>query len=261
MPFRESTIWITQIQVRSSSKQQFLSAIFRYNHLVESSVNILLQTLKDNLKPSELTGLDKENYPCLYPESKQAKNNKGNRCWECMPCCYWSLFIFFNQRCIEALVKSKRQSLDAIKRRMQAASKHSKDSSDADTKSPALFKVSGSLGKFASFELSRFHPFPLPLPSFNQTFFSITLISAALSPSLYPFCILPPVWYLSLSALSSLPPLYSSVCSVCRSPCLRSYLVSHHCFLLFSRFPFIVPFSSISLFHLPCFFYSRRTLF
>ena len=104
-------------------------------------MNILLQTLKDNLKPSELTGLDKENYPCLYPESKQAKNNKGNRCWECMPCCYWSLFIFFNQRCIEALVKSKRQSLDAIKRRMQAASKHS---SDTDSKSPALFKVSDS---------------------------------------------------------------------------------------------------------------------
>ena len=47
--------------------------------LVESSVMILLQTLKDNLKPSELVGLEKPNYPCLYPESKQAKNNKGNR--------------------------------------------------------------------------------------------------------------------------------------------------------------------------------------
>ena len=105
-------------------------------------MNILLQTLKDNLSPTELTGLDKENYPCLYPESKQAKNNKGNRCWECMPCCYWALFIFFNQRCIDALVKSTRQSLDAIKRRMQAASKHSKESSDMDVKSPALFKVS-----------------------------------------------------------------------------------------------------------------------
>lgn len=113
----------------------------RQNHLVESSVNILLQTLKDILSPSELTGLDKVNYPCLYPESKLAKNNKGNRCWECMPCCYWALFIFFNQRCIDALVKSTRQSLDAIKRRMQAASKHSKESSDSDTKSPALFKV------------------------------------------------------------------------------------------------------------------------
>ena len=109
---------------------------------MESSVNTLLQTLKDNLNSDELVGLDKENYPCLYPESKQAKNNKGNRCWECMPCCYWGLFIFFNQRCIDALVKSTRQSLDAIKRRMQAASKHSKESLDADNKSPALFKVS-----------------------------------------------------------------------------------------------------------------------
>ena len=66
-----------------------------------------------------------------------------------MPCCYWSLFIFFNQRCIEALVKSKRQSLDAIKRRMQAASKHSKDLSDSDAKSPALFKVSPTLFLFS----------------------------------------------------------------------------------------------------------------
>ena len=111
---------------------------------MESSVNTLLETLKDNLNSDELVGLDKENYPCLYPESKQAKNNKGNRCWECMPCCYWGLFIFFNQRCIDALVKSTRQSLDAIKRRMQAASKHSKESLDADNKSPALFKVSAS---------------------------------------------------------------------------------------------------------------------
>lgn len=154
-------------------------------------MNILLQTLKDNLKPSELTGLDKENYPCLYPESKQAKNNKGNRCWECMPCCYWSLFIFFNQRCIEALVKSKRQSLDAIKRRMQAASKHSKDSSDADAKSPALFKVNGSLGlvgfivfRFLFFPLynhlclSLFSPLPflVPFPPFHFLTFLVSFI-------------------------------------------------------------------------------------
>lgn len=124
--------------------QAFFVCECRLNNLVESSVNILLQTLKDNLSQSELTGLDKVNYPCLYPESKLAKNNKGNRCWECMPCCYWALFIFFNQRCIDALVKSTRQSLDAIKRRMQAASKHSKEGGDGDAKSPALFKVSVS---------------------------------------------------------------------------------------------------------------------
>lgn len=156
--------------------------LLRYNHLVESSVNILLQTLKDNLRPNELTGLDKENYPCLYPESKQAKNNKGNRCWECMPCCYWSLFIFFNQRCIEALVKSKRQSLDAIKRRMQAASKHSKDLSDSDAKSPALFKVSPTLFLFSvqCFPLHlNYHPgilirsASLPFPAAMMTLLSI----------------------------------------------------------------------------------------
>ena len=150
-------------------------------------MNILLQTLKDNLKPSELTGLDKENYPCLYPESKLAKNNKGNRCWECMPCCYWSLFIFFNQRCIEALVKSKRQSLDAIKRRMQAASKHSKDSGDADVKSPALFKVNGSLVALVSLSvvvliISHFH--------FDQSFSPTDFHLCRLSPP----CTLPPAF-------------------------------------------------------------------
>ena len=204
-----------------SSEQKFLS-VFRYNHLVESSVNILLQTLKDNLKPSELTGLDKENYPCLYPESKLAKNNKGNRCWECMPCCYWSLFIFFNQRCIEALVKSKRQSLDAIKRRMQAASKHSKDNSDADTKSPALFKVNGSLGKFASLKLSHFSSFSasssfrlrpilpfnlflLPCPPSCLRFY---LPVPSFPPYLYPaYCL----WFLVLFLPSSLPPMCSSI--------------------------------------------------
>lgn len=153
-------------------------------------MNILLQTLKDNLKPTELTGLDKENYPCLYPESKQAKNNKGNRCWECMPCCYWNLFIFFNQRCIEALVKSKRQSLDAIKRRMQAASKHT----DADAKSPALFKVSASRGTAHSFQLS-------------LSPFLYSSIPPFLHPSLPPF--LPPCFPSQLPVPSFIPSLLS----------------------------------------------------
>ena len=156
-------------------------------------MNILLQTLKDNLKPTELTGLDKENYPCLYPESKQAKNNKGNRCWECMPCCYWNLFIFFNQRCIEALVKSKRQSLDAIKRRMQAASKHT----DPDAKSPALFKVSASRWTAHFFQLS--------LPSFLYS-----SIPPFLHPSLPPFLSFLPTFPPLLPLPSFIPSLLSS---------------------------------------------------
>ena len=169
-------------------------------------MNILLQTLKDNLKPSELTGLDKENYPCLYPESKQAKNNKGNRCWECMPCCYWSLFIFFNQRCIEALVKSKRQSLDAIKRRMQAASKHSKDSGDADAKSPALFKVNGYLVTLISLKRSRSRHFPfLFFPSTNPSFQPSFVCAARLLPV---HCLLPLV---PVTLTSVIPPSQVSI--------------------------------------------------
>ena len=158
-------------------------------------MNILLQTLKDNLSPAELIGLDKENYPCLYPESKQAKNNKGNRCWECMPCCYWSLFIFFNQRCIDALVKSTRQSLDAIKRRMQAASKHSKESGDAEAKSPALFKVSACpvgciFGKLTS--IFSIYPFLFPLYqlSFIRPFLSPLLPCSSLTLTRFVFSFL-----------------------------------------------------------------------
>ena len=196
-------------------------------------MNILLQTLKDNLTPSELTGLDKENYPCLYPESKQAKNNKGNRCWECMPCCYWSLFIFFNQRCIEALVKSKRQSLDAIKRRMQAASKHSKDSGELDAKSPALFKVNGSLVTLVSLKLSRSHHFPLPRFFFQPILLSNRLSSLPLVFSLYTA-------FGSCHVLSSVSPSSHAFInlSVRCFPCLHSCLVCNHCFLYFHLSPF-----------------------
>ena len=112
----------------------------RLNKLLESSVETLLQTLKNNLVPSELVGLGKENYPCLYPESKQAKNNKGNRCWECMPCCYWNLFVYFNQRSIDSLVKCTRLSLDMIKKKMQTANKYKSEGSTVESKS-ALVKV------------------------------------------------------------------------------------------------------------------------
>lgn len=87
----------------------------------------------------EVKHIVKDNYPCLNSESKQAKNNRGNRCWECMPCFYWNLIISFNQRTIDALVRCTRLSLDSIKRRMQASSKYKGDTA-ADLKT-ALFKV------------------------------------------------------------------------------------------------------------------------
>ena len=121
-----------------------------------------------------------------------------------MPCCYWSLFIFFNQRCIEALVKSKRQSLDAIKRRMQAASKHSKDLSDSDAKSPALFKVSPTLFLFSvqCFPLHlNYHPgilirsASLPFPAAMMTLLSICRVCILFFHLLFlcfSVCCLPP---------------------------------------------------------------------
>lgn len=217
---------------RETTLVNIFSRLFRFNHLVESSVNILLQTLKDNLNPAELIGLDKQNYPCLYPESKQAKNNKGNRCWECMPCCYWALFIFFNQRCTDALVKSTRQSLDAIKRRMQAASKHSKESSDAESKSPALFKVSACSAAPTLREVLYPHRFRLLvfLPSFLLTFPSFLLVPLFLSH----FCPSFPSTFSPPSPLSTLSPLLFLTFAVV---------------LYFVFFPLIFPFPFS--FHLP----------
>ncbi|KAK3754858.1 hypothetical protein QZH41_011331 [Actinostola sp. cb2023] len=110
----------------------------KYCHLVETSVKFLLDSLKMNMTAEEAKALTKESYPCLNSESKQSKNNKGSRCWECMPCCYWNLIICFNQRTIDALVRCTRLSLDSIKRRMQASSKYKGDNGDMRT---ALFKA------------------------------------------------------------------------------------------------------------------------
>ena len=112
----------------------------RLNKLLESSVITLMETFKSKLNTAELVGLEKENYPCLYPESKLAKNNRGNRCWECMPCCYWNLFVYFNQRSIDSLIKCTKLSLDMIKKKMQTANKFMSEGASVESKS-ALVKV------------------------------------------------------------------------------------------------------------------------
>lgn len=113
--------------------------------LVESATMALISTLKRQLKPKELQDLKDENFPCLIPDSNKARGNKGNRCFECVPCCYWNVITYFNQKTIDALVKCTRLSLDSLKRRMQPPSKYnaSTDSGiplSADSKS-AFFKV------------------------------------------------------------------------------------------------------------------------
>ena len=105
----------------------------------------LISTLKQQLKPKEAQELRDENFPCLIPDSNKARGNKGNRCYECMPCCYWNVITYFNQKTIDALVKCTRLSLDLLKRRMQPPSKYSASSEsgipiNADAKS-AFFKV------------------------------------------------------------------------------------------------------------------------
>lgn len=79
-------------------------------------------------------------YPCLIPDSTRAKGNKGNRCWECMPCCYWNLITFFNQKIIDALVKCTRVSLDYLRKRMQPLSRYTVES-DTSSMRGAFFNA------------------------------------------------------------------------------------------------------------------------
>ena len=119
---------------------------FSFSMLVESSTMSLIDMLKQQLKPKELEELGDENFLCLIPESTKARGNKGNRCFECMPCSYWNLIVYFNQRTIDSLVKCTRLSLDSLKRRMQPPSKYNASSesglpTNGDSKT-AFFKVS-----------------------------------------------------------------------------------------------------------------------
>jgi len=113
--------------------------------LVESATMTMISSLKQQLKPKELQELKGENFPCLIPDSNKARGNKGNRCFECMPCCYWNVITYFNQKTIDALVKCTRLSLDLLKRRMQPPSKYNASSESGipistDSKS-AFFKA------------------------------------------------------------------------------------------------------------------------
>ena len=77
------------------------------------------------MKPKELSDFgDSESYPCLIPDSTRAKGNKGNRCWECMPCSYWNVISHFNQKTIDAIIKCTRLSFDFLKKRMQPLSRY-----------------------------------------------------------------------------------------------------------------------------------------
>jgi dynein heavy chain len=127
------------VQVIGGSKISLFNDC-RQSRLVESAVDLLLATLKGRLTSQDLCGLEDEVYRCLIPEAKQVKGSKGSRCWECMPCCYWNLVVFFNQKTIDAIVKCTRISLDFIKRYVQSSSKYMSDLSHEHAKLP-LFKV------------------------------------------------------------------------------------------------------------------------
>ncbi|CAH8594477.1 unnamed protein product [Schistosoma turkestanicum] len=108
------------------------------SNLVEMAVNEMLDLIKADLDENQLRNLSaEEGYECISQEKR-----KG-RCLECKPCIYFTLLNQFTQRNTDALVKCTRNTLDAIKLRIQPMTMkfHQEYTTEkADNKTP-LFSV------------------------------------------------------------------------------------------------------------------------
>ncbi|XP_041103970.1 dynein heavy chain 5, axonemal [Polyodon spathula] len=83
---------------------------------VERSMHELIEALKKKMKPAEKVNLQ-DTYQCLHPDTKQK-----TRCQECLPCCFYNMMGQVCQKNTDALVKSTKLSLDALRRRLHVVS-------------------------------------------------------------------------------------------------------------------------------------------
>ena len=117
-----------RLRNRNLKFEYFFNKCFvsRYCELAEFHTFSLIEMIKKQLKPKQLEELcEKDMYPCLIPDSVRAKGNKGNRCLECGPCCYWNLIFHFNMKTIEAIIECVRLSLEFLRKKMQYLSRNS----------------------------------------------------------------------------------------------------------------------------------------
>nr|XP_015210363.1 PREDICTED: dynein heavy chain 5, axonemal-like [Lepisosteus oculatus] len=91
-------------------------ALSTQSQQVERSMYELIEDLKRKMKPAEKTNLE-GSYPCLHPDVKQK-----TRCQECLPCSFYNMMGQLCQKNTDALVKSTKLSLDALKRRLHVVS-------------------------------------------------------------------------------------------------------------------------------------------
>ncbi|KAK1173586.1 dynein heavy chain 5, axonemal isoform X1 [Acipenser oxyrinchus oxyrinchus] len=83
---------------------------------VERSMHELIENLKNKMKAAEKVNLQ-DSYQCLHPDTKQK-----TRCQECLPCCFYNMMGQVCQKNTDALVKSTKLSVDALKRRLHVVS-------------------------------------------------------------------------------------------------------------------------------------------
>ncbi|MGH0159990.1 UNVERIFIED_CONTAM: hypothetical protein FKN15_038542 [Acipenser sinensis] len=83
---------------------------------VERSMHELIEDLKNKMKTAEKVNLQ-DSYQCLHPDTKQK-----TRCQECLPCCFYNMMGQVCQKNTDALVKSTKLSVDALKRRLHVVS-------------------------------------------------------------------------------------------------------------------------------------------
>ncbi|KAG7231381.1 hypothetical protein INR49_012221 [Caranx melampygus] len=106
---------------------------------VEKYVFELIEELQRKMKPTETVNLE-ESLHCLQPDSKQK-----TRCQSCLPCRFYNLIGQLCHRNTEALVKTTKSSLDALRRRLHVKyqpSSSTSSSSNSQSAPPPLFKAS-----------------------------------------------------------------------------------------------------------------------
>ncbi|GAA49452.1 dynein heavy chain 5 axonemal [Clonorchis sinensis] len=89
-------------------------SLARQSSLVECALNDLVELLKENLTAEQKKNLSaEEGYECI------PNGTRKSRCLECLPCAYFTFLGHITQKNTDALIRSIRSTLDAIKLRLQ----------------------------------------------------------------------------------------------------------------------------------------------
>ncbi|MGH0119136.1 UNVERIFIED_CONTAM: hypothetical protein FKN15_052965 [Acipenser sinensis] len=116
LPEEEPTDVYTFYEMTQSVVTLAADTLFIQSQQVERSMHELIEDLKNKMKTAEKVNLQ-DSYQCLHPDTKQK-----TRCQECLPCCFYNMMGQVCQKNTDALVKSTKLSVDALKRRLHVVS-------------------------------------------------------------------------------------------------------------------------------------------